>query len=132
VLLDFATFLEHHVHEVWTALVDNTTPSARRCARRARDSRRDLAGQHSELRMTKPANLRRRIGRRADVSRTARTGDGGFRRQGTLGDWPGFFFPLARRAVWRAGAAVTLPHSLRHAALKSYQRCCGRSARSAI
>ena len=49
VLLDFATFLEQHVNDVWTALVDNTTPSAADARQRgAGDSWRHTRRRHPE------------------------------------------------------------------------------------
>jgi hypothetical protein len=123
VLLDFATFLEQHVNDVWTALVDNTTPSAtplRNVVLAIRGA--TLPGSIPSFGMTKPANLRDALVATPVFRERLELATGGFSVKAPSADWPNFFFPLADAQYGGPEPAVTLPALPSGTpALKSYQ-----------
>ncbi len=96
VLLDFATFLQQQVPDVWAALVDNTTPSAPAAqsvvqAIRGATLSTDIPGYG----LTKPANLRDALVAVPPFRDRLEQATGGFSVTTPSAPWPDFFFPLA-------------------------------------
>lgn len=123
VLLDFATFLEQHVNDVWTALVNNTTPSvlAQRSVVQAIRSA-TLPGSIPSYGMSRPANLRDALVAIPAFRDRLEQATGGFSVTAPSAEWPDFIFPFADEQYGGPEPAVTLPPlPAGTPTLKSYQ-----------
>jgi len=117
VLLDFAAFLQDHVQDVWTALVNNTTPASgpQRSAVLAIRGATLPGGIQST--MTKPANLAAALVAVPTFRERLEQADGSFDVTAPTSAWPNFIFPLADAQVGGPQPAVTIATS----GLQSYQ-----------
>jgi hypothetical protein len=109
VLLDFATFLEQHVNVVWTALVNNTTPSQTAPQNVVLAIRgATLSASVPAFGMNKPANLRDALVAVTAFRTKLEQATGGFSVKAPSSDWPNFFFPLADAQFGGPQPSVTL------------------------
>jgi hypothetical protein len=96
VLLDFATFLETQVNDVWTALVNNTTPSSlpqRNVVLAIRGA--TLPGALPSFGLSKPTNLGDALARVPAFRERLEAATGGYQLRAPTQEWPTFYFPLA-------------------------------------
>jgi hypothetical protein len=123
VLLDFATFLEQQLNDVWTALVNNTTPSAAAPANVVQAIRgATLPAGIPSFGMSKPANLRDALVAVTAFRDRLEQATGGFSVKAPSSDWPNFFFPLADHQHGGPEPSVTLSAlSASTPTLKGYQ-----------
>lgn len=123
VLLDFATFLEQHLNEVWTALVNDTVPtvpSQRHVVLAIRGA--TLPAGVPSFGMIKPATLRDALVAVTAVREQLEQATGGFSVKAPSADWPNFIFPLADAQHGGPEPALTVPAPAPGTpTLKSYQ-----------
>jgi hypothetical protein len=110
VLLDFATFLQQHVNDVWTALVNNTTPSSqpqRNVVLAIRGA--TLPAAVPSFGLSKPANLGDALAAVPAFRERLEQATGGYQLRAPTAEWPTFYFPLADEQYGGPEPSVTPP-----------------------
>jgi hypothetical protein len=108
ILLDFATFLQDHVQDVWTALANNTMPSAAAARNVVQAIRGATAAPVPGLPLTKPANLADALVAVSAFRDRLEQATGGFDITKPTAEWPSFIFPLADDDVAGPEPSVTV------------------------